>query len=416
MKQTLFAACTLAVAFLGSCSQKPAAPKEVAAGMWRMELQLNDSLGLPFNFEWNYTADKKEPRMVILNSEERIEVDEIRIVGDSVLIRMPIFDSEFRLLAKNEMKEMAGVWIKHGKNGDITIPVSGCVGRDFRFNEETGAKGSPVNFEGKWQVMFSPKTPEESPAIGIFKQEGKYLTGTFATETGDYRYLEGAAVGNQMLLSCFDGSHAYLFRASLNGDKIEGKFYSGKSHVEAFQAVRNDAFELRSPEALTFLKPGYKKVEFSFKNLEGKTVSLSDARYQNKPVLVQLMGSWCPNCMDESRLFAELYRKYHGRGLEIIALAYEYSPDFDKAVATVRRHKERLGCEYEFLITGSTPDKAAATLPMLNHVMSFPTSIFIDKKGAVRRIHTGFYGPGTGDYYTKFVAETESLLNQMVAE
>jgi thiol-disulfide isomerase/thioredoxin len=415
MKYAIFIASLFAIAVFGSSCNSTSEPKGIAAGMWRMTLHLNDSLDLPFNFEWTYT-DAKKPKMIILNAEERIEVDEIRMEGDSVFIRMPLFDSEFRLLTKNKNSEFSGVWIKHGKNGDISMPARGCAGRDYRFNEEN-ATGTPANFEGKWQVTFSPKQGDKaSPAIGLFKQEGKYITGTFATETGDYRYLEGAVINNKMLLSCFDGSHAYLFHGEMVNDKLQGTFYAGKSHQEPFEGVRNEQFELRSADALTYLNPGYKEVAFSFKNLEGKTVSLSDARYKNKPVIVQLMGSWCPNCMDEARLFSQLYKKYHGKGLEVIALAYEYSPDFEKAATAVRRHKQRLGCDYEFLITGVTPDKAAASLPMLNHVMSFPTSIFIDKKGTVRRIHTGFYGPGTGDYYTKFVAETESLLNQLVTE
>jgi hypothetical protein len=34
----------------------------------------------------------------------------------------------------------------------------------------------------------------------------------------------------------------------------------------------------------------------------------------------------------------------------------------------------------------------------LSHFLAFPTTIFLDKKGNVRKIYTGFSGPGTGQY------------------
>src|SRR5690242_15359429 len=59
-------------------------------GSWRFVLQLNDSTELPFN------AEVKGNTMDIINSDERISVEDIQYSGDSVFIRMPVFDSEFR--------------------------------------------------------------------------------------------------------------------------------------------------------------------------------------------------------------------------------------------------------------------------------------------------------------------------------
>ena len=70
------------------------------------------------------------------------------------------------------------------------------------------------------------------------------------------------------------------------------------------------------------------------------------------------------------------------------------------------------------LITGYTPSKddPAKSLPMLDKVMGFPTTIIIDKKGDVRKIHTGFSGPGTGDHYIEFITEFEKLTDDLLAE
>ena len=48
--------------------------------------------------------------------------------------------------------------------------------------------------------------------------------------------------------------------------------------------------------------------------------------------------------------------------------------------------------------------------------MSYPTTIFIDKKGKVREIHTGFSGPGTGKYYDEFVTEFNQLMDKLISE
>jgi hypothetical protein len=48
--------------------------------------------------------------------------------------------------------------------------------------------------------------------------------------------------------------------------------------------------------------------------------------------------------------------------------------------------------------------------------MSFPTTLIIDKKGSIRKIHTGFNGPATGKYYTDFKKEMSVFINQLLAE
>jgi hypothetical protein len=65
---------------------------------------------------------------------------------------------------------------------------------------------------------------------------------------------------------------------------------------------------------------------------------------------------------------------------------------------------------------GINKTEAQQKLPMLNHVLSYPTTIIIDKTGAVRKIHTGFNGPATGNKFTEFKNEFESFLAELVAE
>ncbi|MBX7242957.1 MAG: TlpA family protein disulfide reductase [Bacteroidia bacterium] len=386
----------------------------ITPGLWRGVLMLGTE-ELPFNFE--IIQQKKKLVMYVYNAEEKIQVTDITRSGDSVIVKMPVFDSEFHLKLEDTYT-LRGYWWNKARKTQSKIPFFAKYGESFRFEPINEAySGSSV--EGRWEVHFSEEKPEESsPAVAEFKQFQNHVTGTFLTETGDYRYLEGIFSETEGLkLSCFDGAHAFLFTAKLDGKKfnLKGKFYSGMHWVENWSAKGNPGFQLRSPDSLTFLKPGYDKVAFSFPDLEGKKVSLSDKKFQGKVVIVQLMGSWCPNCMDETRLFQEWYQKYHSEGLEVVALCYERSDVFGDAVKAVSRMKENLGADYPFLIAGiSNKTKASETLPMLNGISAFPTAIYIDRNGKVQKIHTGFSGPGTGQHYIEFVSETELLLKKML--
>ena len=148
-------------------------------------------------------------------------------------------------------------------------------------------------------------------------------------------------------------------------------------------------------------------------------ISLEDERFKNKVVLVQIMGSWCPNCLDESKYYSEFYKENKDKGLEIVALAFEYAKTKEKAFNSIARMQDRVGIEYSILLAQyGTSNKAQAQekLPMLNHVLSYPTTIFVDKKGLVRKIHTGFNGPATGDKYMSFQKEFEDFVNHLLKE
>ena len=251
--------------------------------------------------------------------------------------------------------------------------------------------------------------------MGEFKQTGNKVTGTFLTTTGDYRYLEGAVNGSKLYLSCFDGGHAYLFTADVK-DSIN--LANGKFGNDTWAAIKNAKAILPDAYSLTALKPGFKKLEFSFKDMDGNKVSLMDDRFKNKVVIVQFMGSWCPNCMDETAYLVNYYKKYHSKGVEVVGLAYERTTDFGRSQKTLQQLKDRFNIPYPMLITGFTNDKAetAKSLPMLANFVAFPTTAIIDKKGDVRRIHTGYSGPGTGEHYIAFVNEFEKLTDDLLAE
>jgi thiol-disulfide isomerase/thioredoxin len=387
------------------------AQSSLKTGIWRGSLKLNDTTELPFNFEVKNNSGK--PFLEIINGDERIAVEEVQVKKDSVIIKMPVFDSEFLCVTKGD--SLKGIWFNHSRKEKNKIPFSAKYNDLQRFKI---VPTKPLELEDRYKVIFEPGTSDQYYSVAVFSSKSGMTKGTFYTETGDYRYLEGYSAFGKFMVSCFDGSHAFLFTAVKKGDSLlNGHFYSGMHGHENWVAVKDDSFQLRNPDSLTFLKPGYSGIDFSFKNTEGKYVSLKDDKFKNKVVIIQLMGTWCPNCMDETRFLSSFYNKYNSKGLEVVSLAFERTNDFAKAVNNVERSKKRFHAEYEFLVTMKTgKDQASEALPMLSQVMAFPTTIYIDKKGNVRKIYTGFYGPATGAEYDKFVEETTLFTEKLLAE
>ncbi len=397
---------------LASCKSSD---QEMTSGVWRATLKTNSAAEIPFNFEVIDSAGSKH--INIINGEERFRVDEISFTSDSVFIKMPLFDSEIK--AKNKGDVLSGQWIKHLADSDAVMAFDARAGDDWRFFK--ASENQEANISGRWSTTFtSLDSADTTIAIGEFRQEKGRMLGTFLTSTGDYRFLEGTVSDNKLYLSCFDGSNAYLFTGNILNDSTiaDGKFYYGLSGIDNWNARKDENAILPDAYSLTALKKGYDKIDFTFPALDGRKVSISDEKYKNKVVLVQFLGSWCPNCMDETAYLVPFYNKYKDKGVEIIGLAYERTKDFERSKMNVVRLRDRFDVPYEMLITGFTKDKAevATSLPMLNNFEAFPTLMMIDKKGKVRKIHTGFSGPGTGEYYTKFVKEFEQTIDEMLAE
>jgi thiol-disulfide isomerase/thioredoxin len=380
------------------------------AGIWRGALTTESGNEIPFNFQITGTGSNKQ--IAIINGAERFKVTDVSGKGDSVFIHMPLFDSEFRL--RLIQGTLVGKWIRHSGNNDSFLDFKAVPNTAWRF--KTPAKPAS-NIAGRWAATFGEGDSKDL-TVGEFKQTGSKLTGTFLTTTGDYRYLEGVVTGNDLYLSCFDGGHAYLFTGKINGKNItDGNFYSGLKGHNQWVAVKDAKAKLPDAYSLTALKQGYKRLAFTFKDLNGKDVSLTDARFKNKVVIVQILGSWCPNCMDETAYLINYYKKYHAKGVEIVGLAYERTTDFARSQKSVMQLKNRFNIPYPLLLTGYTPSNGdpARSLPMMAKVVGFPTTIIIDKKGDVRKIHTGFSGPGTGKYYTDFIKEFEGLTDGLLA-
>jgi len=388
-------------------------------GPWRGELAAQGQQ-IPFLFEVKTEAGKPVVYLINkgLNGEERLRCDEISAAGDSATIKLHVFDAALVVRADGKDK-LKGTWVKYDAKTPYRVPLVATAGAQPLF-QGGGATGTP--FTGTWRTEFKDETGKTYPAVGIFKQAGNDVTGTFLTTTGDYRYLAGQVDGTAMHLSTFDGGHGFVFTGKLtNATKsggLTGDFYSCKSGHETWTATLDPKAKLPDADTLTYLKKGESRLNFKFPSImEGGSVSPTDPKYRGKVVVVQILGSWCPNCMDETSYLAPWYEQNKARGVEIIGLGYERMPEYDKAATRLRKMKDRYKIGYDLAVAGvSNKDSVAASLPQLAKFLGFPTTIFLDKKGVVRSIRTGFSGPGTGKYYEDEKAHFNRTVDKLLKE
>jgi thiol-disulfide isomerase/thioredoxin len=366
---------------------------------------------LPFNFEVKYDNDSTF-HLIFHNATERIIVRDIRFgrdkqtAKDTVIIDFPVYDTEIRAIYEDGILE--GDWIVHFRD-NYRIPFKAIHGKSDRFERDNT---DFVNVAGTWDCTFELGTKDEYKAVGIFNQNKDTLTGTFLTETGDFRYLEGKVIGSKIYLSAFDGSHAFLFIGKVLADgSISGSFRSGSHFSTTWEGKKDEKASLTNAYQLTKYKDS--PLHFAFVNTEGKTISINDEAYKNKFKIIQIMGTWCPNCMDETVFLKEYFNKNPDPDIAIISIGFERYKDEKKSIAALQRFKQKMGISHEVLYGGTYDKKEGLQqLSQLERISSYPTMILADRNNRIYKIHTGFSGPATPNYQA-FVAEFSQIIRDL---
>lgn len=381
---------------------------EIKEGSWVGKLHLQENNDLSFNFEVDNNQE-----IVIKNGKERVEMKSLMFENDSLKIYFSSFPNYliFKIDSLNENK-LSGYFVNPDRKKHSRIAFSAKYYESFGVID----LGKQIqNIEGNWQIAFSPNSKSKYPAIGKFEQNGHTVYGTFLTETGDYRFLNGSILNNELHLSSFDGAHVFIFNATLENDTLKGEFLSGNHWKTNWIGFKNEKFKLKDPDSLTYMV----KDTFAFNSntINGEDYSFPNEKLKNRVVIVQILGTWCPNCMDETMFYNELYKEYNHLGLEIIGVAYESPKSFEDKVERINRFTKNREVKYQVLVGGqASKAETSEDFHMLNKISSFPTSIFINKYGEVVKIHTGFNGPGTGEIYLNYKKKTRELIEKLLQE
>jgi peroxiredoxin len=401
--------CCLVFAILAGCSQRLETPMP---GTYRAVLSLPGGEA-PFGME--IAQEQQHYVLYLTNGSERTRVDAVEVRNRELTATFPGYENTLRATMHRQGLEGAVTLIKAGGKEQV-IPFKATLGDTWRFYGEPLTDNADV--AGQWEMTFTSDDGKATRAIALLQQQHDRVTGTVLTPTGDHRFLEGQVHGDDLQLSTFAGGLAYLYKLRVNdAGELAGDYWQGLASHEKVAAKRNDAATLDGAGPQTTMKSGSKRLDFTFRDVDGRSVSLSDERFRGKVVLVTLGGSWCPNCHDEAMFLAPFYREYRDQGFEIIGLMFERHGEFERAAKAVRGYREDLNIDFTTLIAGlSETDLASQALPDLSGIHGYPTTIFIDRKGEVREIHTGFAGPAAGKYHEEYVQEFHALLDKLLAE
>lgn len=350
-------------------------------------------------------------KITIINDGEEIMLQDLTIDGDSATVYFLNYPNYLRFKVEDTNQLNGYFWDTEGNGkGKLTLSATylGLDNKQYLNDTE-----SNQNVDGKWEITFRPGTDLAYPSIGKFEQKNNVVTGTFLKRSGDSRFLKGTLSENTLKLYAFDGSHASLYVVKIEGDSIKGTYFPNNTTEIEFIGKRNEAFQLEDADSITYLVKDDFKLQF--KTLAGEVFTYPNSTLNGKPVIFQIMGTWCPNCLDETKFFKELYAKYNARGLEIIGISYERATAFEEQAKRIKRYTDNEQIPYPVLVGGQlSSDTIAKDFDMLNAVTAFPTAIYLNKKGEVVKIHTGFSGPGTGEVYDKYKEKTYRFIEELL--
>lgn len=388
--------------------------EELHVGPWRACLE-SPGGELPFGLEIARQGAKLSA--TIVNGEERILVPSTTAENDELVLDMPHYDSTIRARISPYGTRLTGEWKKRsGLDRWTVMPFRAEAGWAPRFRPIEDVRTMTQVMRGRFAVKFGKS---DDPAVAILRPgSGSEIEGTILTTTGDYRWLAGSMEGVRLRLSCFDGAHAFLVDASLDAEGVlRGQFWSGDRWQETFEAGPDPKAALPDEFGQVHWKDGLGLADLRYPDLDGQMRSLGEPEFAGRAIILQVLGSWCPNCHDETAYLSKVYDRYRERGLSIVGLAFEHTGEFARDAEQVKRLRARHDVKYPILLAGlSDKQKAAEAIPALDRVLAFPTTIFLHGDGRVRAVHSGFAGPATKEEHEKLARRFEALLLELLAE
>lgn len=393
-----------------ACGQK----NELKTGTWRGVFWV-DQESVPINFD---IVKQGEATRFVVSAGARKDTFQLSYTGeDSVHISPETF--EYKLFARIQPDGTLTGEFRNLAPGNTSrkLRFEAEHGKDYRF-VETGSEEEPVaDLTGKWSLTIAEREGAAANRVAVFSQNKNDLNGIVLAVTGDTRDLQGNVSGDQFWLSGFSGIGVTLVQGRIDEKgELTGKIGFGDRALN-FKGVRNDSAALADAYSLTYLKPGFDKLEVKLPSLKGDTVSLDDEKFKGKVVVIDIMGSWCPNCIDQIEFLNPWYEENKHRGVEVMGVTFEVKDDLAFAQKVMGRVIDKYGIKYDILFGGKPEsDNVQSKFQALNTFLAFPTTIVVGRDGVVKTIHTGFSGKGTGQYYQEFVDKWNRDMDKWLGE
>lgn len=378
------------------------------SGLWDAVIEVE---GRRVDFRMELELAGGRVRGAILDGERRIWSTSGSWSGQRLELVWDYFDS--RLEAEWDGRELRGAYQRRTRAG-VTKRAFSAV----PFQPKPESSGETVaQVAGAWRIQTNAQRGVRV-MNGYFAQSGSAVSGTIQRLDGDFGTLTGRVEGRRLRLSHFDGIRATLIEAELQADGTMKGVMDGKTEFTGARAEK--AAELGLPEPpdpsrYVSVKNPLEPLRFRAVDLDGNPVSSEDPRFRGKPILLTIMGSWCPNCHDEAELLVELHRKYSAEGLAVVALGFEYTGESERDRNQLRAFARRHGIEYAILYAGTTEEgEVQRVLPQLANFGGFPTTIFLDRQHRVRSVHAGFAGPANAGEHARLKEEYDRLVRELL--
>jgi thiol-disulfide isomerase/thioredoxin len=317
--------------------------------------------------------------------------------------------------------------------------------RATRHVDQAAAAVSAPSIAGTWVIPLSaPSSKGEKAFRFVAQQRGAEVAGAILRIDGDTGSYTGAFKDGKWVLSHFDGGRPGVIvvtpkadgtleikqQVDRAGGAVEktavaaNEYGTGATpdgrYAPALTAYRQDvavAKGLPAPDDFlthTTARDPNETFAFKFPDVNGKLISNNDADFKGKVVLAIVTGTWCPNCHDEAQYLVELDKKYHDQGLRIVALDFE-EPEQQAGLERERAFVKKYGVNYTYLIAGA-PAEMWEKVPQLNHLDTWPATVFIGRDGKVKAVHSGFASPAAGEFNAQLKQEFTSRIEQLLAE
>jgi thiol-disulfide isomerase/thioredoxin len=400
-----------AVLIVSTAQALPAPPVDLAC-RWSAQLTaalpgVSESYSVPFDLLIEHVPGGLGA--ALLNGSNHIDFSSAVQREDEVTLRLDQYDATLTAHCTHQTSkctEMIGEYVRQKGTSASHLAISAKCDPSFASPEAAKHSKFEDPIVGDWQFAFADsagKPDAEGIASAHFSERLGHLEGTIAPISGDYGMLSNSLFSGDkdeaFHLSRFDGIHALRLDGHLvSPGRMEGIFHVAPGHPLTFVATRTGASKgFDEAEHLTSVADPPEAFHFHGLDDAGAMVNEQDPRFRNKVVLLDVFGTWCPNCHDEAPVLQSLYAEFHKRGLEIVGLSYEYVDDRARSLRLIDVYRHKYGIGFPLLLVGTTdPGQIEKTLPQLRNFGAYPTTIFLDRHGRVRLIHAGFSGPATG--------------------